>query len=750
MTYSFFIILLISIIIFTVYQLSNRVKKLENEVSDLKQKIADSKSVPLIEKDESVIPQTPRLQSDEVPTVLKEKTTVIPSETKIITPEHNRLAPVTQFIQQNILTIIGIFTLVLGIGYFLKYAIDKNWIGETTRVFIGISLGALIAVTGHFLRKNYPVFSSIITGGGISILYLSATIAFREYHLLSQNTAFIFVCLITLISIALSYYYKSEILIIFSLIGGFLAPLMISTGQSNYPFLFTYLMVLNAGMLIIAFLKQWKSIGWIAFLFTYIYLFYWTFNKTEILNIYFYLISYVIFYAFALQDYIKKNTFSAMSILMIIGVNLLSIIGLTYIFNKLQYEPLALFPALFTILNVFLLLREQGKDNKGINYSVFASISVSLFTIAVALQFKTHLITTVWAVEATLLLFIWKKTQTDIFKKCFNILFPLVIIAQIITWSGYITSDTLAVILNPVFLTSIITIITVLINLYLIKQSSEERRSEGNFLENIFILSSYGIIYAALLFEIIYHISEKPFAVILCIGFLFSIYYIGILILLKKKLNIHPEMATGLTYLFLLLLIAHILGSGMIMAIIKNQISPKFYYTYLLYIIPFLLVYREILLEKTVFLKTKAAHWASYLTLVIIVSVEFYHVYILINKPEIPDLYSYQNHFNILYLPIIWCIMASLYIYAGLKKNIPELSKIGFVLIGIMILKLYVYDVWQMDNISRIIAFTLLGVILLLSSFLFQRLKNIIRKMVDNKEEKVTSEAAEPEQNTLK
>ena len=123
----------------------------------------------------------------------------------------------------------------------------------------------------------------------MAVLYFTTTIAFREYQIFSQNTAFLITCLITVVSIALSYYYKSEILIIFSLFGGFLAPLMISTGQSNYIFLFTYLSVLNIGMLIIAYLKHWKSIGWISFIFTSIYLFAWTTDHPTLTSIPFYL-----------------------------------------------------------------------------------------------------------------------------------------------------------------------------------------------------------------------------------------------------------------------------------------------------------------------------------------------------------------------------------------------------------------------------------------------------------------------------
>jgi len=122
------------------------------------------------------------------------------------------------------------------------------------------------------------------------------------------------------------------------------------------------------------------------------------------------------------------------------------------------------------------------------------------------------------------------------------------------------------------------------------------------------------------------------------------------------------------------------------------------------------------------------------LALIISVSCELHHSYILMTTNDLPHSYTASEHFNILYLPIIWTILASIFIYTGLKKNIQEYNKIGFALVGLMVLKLYGYDVWQMDNISRISAFIVLGIILLLSSFTFQRLKNMIKTMVDKKE----------------
>ncbi|UTX50976.1 DUF2339 domain-containing protein [Chryseobacterium sp. MA9] len=646
------------------------------------------------------------------------------------------LAPVFDFLKQNALTIIGIFTLVLGIGYFVKYAIDKNWIGETARAGIGFCTGAGIIIIGHFLRKNYTAFASIITGGGIAVLYFTATIAFREYHLFTQNTAFVITALITAASIILSYYYKSEVLIIFSLIGGFSAPLMISTGQSNYPFLFIYLTLLNIGMLVVSFLQHWKSVGWTAYIFTTTYLFYWTNESPELLSITFYMISYVIFYFFALQDYIRKNILSTSDILILAFANFSSVLGLLYIFDTLAYEPPIIFPVIFAAVNSILFFREHRRKNFGVAYSVFAGLVTSLITTAVAVQFKTHLITSIWAIETTLLLFIWKKTGHKIFKIFFYILFPLVIIAQIITWTEYLGTTNFNIIFNPPFITSSFTIISIMINLYLLRNTGKESQEKVNpILEDLITMISYGIIYISFLLEIIYHVSEMPWSAIVSIGLLFSIYYLFILLLLRKQLNIRSDIQTVLIYLFFFLIILNTSVSTLpvVTAVLTKKLNLSFYLLHLLQWIPFIYVCSRII-PSSQFHKARISYWILSLALIISISCELHHSYVLMVSDDIPHSYEASEHFNILYLPIVWTILASIFIYTGLKKNIQEYNKIGFALIGLMVLKLYGYDVWQMDNISRISAFIALGIILLLSSFAFQRLKNIIRNMVDKKD----------------
>ena len=138
---------------------------------------------------------------------------------------------IEKFIGENLINKIGILILVLGISFFVKYAIDKDWISDPLRVAIGILSGSIVMGVAHKLKKNYKAFSSVFVAGAISIYYLTIAIAFHDYHLFSQTVAFIIMCVITTFSVFVSVSYDRKELAVLSLIGGFAVPFMISTGE---------------------------------------------------------------------------------------------------------------------------------------------------------------------------------------------------------------------------------------------------------------------------------------------------------------------------------------------------------------------------------------------------------------------------------------------------------------------------------------------------------------------------------------
>ncbi|MDB5033083.1 MAG: hypothetical protein JWQ98_324 [Chlorobi bacterium] len=163
----------------------------------------------------------------------------------------------------RILNLIGAVALIIGIGFFLKYAFDNNWISETVRAMIGGAVGIGLLVLGAVSnKKGYKVFSQGLIGAGISALYLSVYAAFNYYHIgLSQTAAFIMMAAVTVIAFHQAFTYDSFAVAFLGLIGGFLTPLLLSTGTGNEVGLFTYLVLLDAGILAIAARKRsWDAL----------------------------------------------------------------------------------------------------------------------------------------------------------------------------------------------------------------------------------------------------------------------------------------------------------------------------------------------------------------------------------------------------------------------------------------------------------------------------------------------------------
>ncbi|HRH66631.1 MAG TPA: DUF2339 domain-containing protein, partial [Bacteroidia bacterium] len=157
----------------------------------------------------------------------------------------------------KILNRIGALALIIGVGFFLKYAFDNNWITETMRVLIGVATGAGLLIGGHyFQKKNYRIFSQGLAGSGIAILYLSVYSAFNFYHLVPQISAMFMMSAVTAITFWQAFKYDSQVIALFGWLGGFLTPFLLSTGLANETGLFSYISLLNFGLLFIATKKE--------------------------------------------------------------------------------------------------------------------------------------------------------------------------------------------------------------------------------------------------------------------------------------------------------------------------------------------------------------------------------------------------------------------------------------------------------------------------------------------------------------
>lgn len=172
---------------------------------------------------------------------------------------------------QKWLLIVGILTMVFGVGYFLKYSFEQGWVTPAGRVAMAYVWGIVFLISGdRFRKKGLDAFGLSLIGGGIAVLYFAAFAAFQIYQLFDQAPSFAVMVLITVLAGTLSIFYDAKWLAVLGLAGGFLTPLLLSTGRDNQVALMTYMTILNLGLLGIAFYKKWDLLNTLGLIFTYL------------------------------------------------------------------------------------------------------------------------------------------------------------------------------------------------------------------------------------------------------------------------------------------------------------------------------------------------------------------------------------------------------------------------------------------------------------------------------------------------
>ena len=162
---------------------------------------------------------------------------------------------------------IGVLALVIGAGFFLKFAFDNNWIGPTGRVILGIIGSLAMLGLGYYWRRRYPVLTQVLSGGGIAILYLSIFASFAVYDLINIYAAVAFLLLVSAASAVLALYYDSMALAIIGIIGAFFAPFILgafgergtAAGRGGQAIqLLAYISVIDLGVLLLSTFRNWR------------------------------------------------------------------------------------------------------------------------------------------------------------------------------------------------------------------------------------------------------------------------------------------------------------------------------------------------------------------------------------------------------------------------------------------------------------------------------------------------------------
>ncbi len=171
----------------------------------------------------------------------------------------------------NVPVKVGVIISFFGVAFLLKYAVEAQLfsIPISVRYLTVAAFAAALLVIGWRKRSENRTFALAVQGGGIGILYLTVFAAFRLHGLLPPVVAFGFLILVTAAAGALAIKQESRAFAILGTTGGFLAPLLVSTGSGNHVGLFSYYLILNSAVLGVAWYRAWRELNIIGFVFTF-------------------------------------------------------------------------------------------------------------------------------------------------------------------------------------------------------------------------------------------------------------------------------------------------------------------------------------------------------------------------------------------------------------------------------------------------------------------------------------------------
>jgi uncharacterized membrane protein len=169
----------------------------------------------------------------------------------------------------NAIARVGLLVLFIGLAFLLKYAADRDLLPPEARVGIVAAAGIALLVGGWRLRERRAGYALALQGAGVGVLYLTTYGALHLYHLIPAGLAFFLLAAIAVLSAFIAIVQDSPILAAFGVGGGFLAPVLASTGAGSHVMLFSYYLLLNLGILAIALFKAWRGLNVMGFLFTF-------------------------------------------------------------------------------------------------------------------------------------------------------------------------------------------------------------------------------------------------------------------------------------------------------------------------------------------------------------------------------------------------------------------------------------------------------------------------------------------------
>ncbi|MGN6617645.1 MAG: DUF2339 domain-containing protein [Ilyomonas sp.] len=313
------------------------------------------------------------------------------------------------FIGLRLIHLVGIVVLVIGLAIGVKYAIDQNLISPFTRIALAYAAGGLLYILSLYLRNKYEAFSAILFSGSMASFYFTTYAATVYYNILPGWMAFVAMILLTIYTAYTSVQYNRQEIAVLGMVGAYGIPFLISKNTDASLLFFCYILLINTGIVFLAFKRLWQTLKWLSFFITWFIFIGWTFvryhSSEQFTAVVFMSLFWLLFMLSAVISYnkTKKLNGADRSIIVLnnVAVYIASLVLFNVDFNKSTGADVT---GIFALL-CFILSYATGKiflaETKLPRYLALEAITALI--IFAALQFKGISITFIWLSIAVVL-----------------------------------------------------------------------------------------------------------------------------------------------------------------------------------------------------------------------------------------------------------------------------------------------------------------------------------------------------------
>jgi uncharacterized membrane protein len=546
--------------------------------------------------------------------------------------------------------------------------------------------------------------------------------------------------LITGAAVFFSIAYDRKEIGILALLGGFATPFMVSNGSGNYITLFSYILVLNLGFMVLSWFREWKEIRILSYALTVLLVGGWLglnlYNsELSVLGgtLAFATVFFVVFFAMNLAFNVKAGkALGGLEYVMILSNTMFYYISAMVI---LHYVDAGRFMGLFTaIMGVFhfaFIFPVRRLLKAEVNLPLLLiGVVLTFITLAIPIQLEGNFITLFWAGEAVILLALASRSGLKMLVQASQVVSVLAIFGLAWHWNGTYFSNWgsgRTPFFNGAFLTSVL-VGAAMIGLYFIYKKGKSALPGGQDMSKLYQFLALPVLYAAGLLELIdqsiYQGSDGWVAISMITYS--SLFLCGMQIWAIRDRR--KEFGNFVALLSVLTLVAFVGTHFSVLRVMRAGyllgMGSTGSYPWHLIMLPGLigmlaLAFRHV--SRSTDLRSdmgKLLIWGTAIAFIVVGSLELDNLMLMAG-------FKLKTAHKVGY-PILWGISAFSMILLGMRKKLVAMRVGGLALFLLILLKLFVYDIREVPTGGKIAAFISLGVLLLVISFMYQRLKKLI------------------------